>query len=106
MFVDLVSDSVQTVQLFEARSREAARDTSNALRFLFKGKETFALSRLAACEKQAKEMKAKSEMLEAGFGNAVEALNEMIIKSIKRQGDQVEANKAIQETRSKLQANK
>jgi hypothetical protein len=51
MFVDLVSDSVETVRLFEARSQEAARATSSALRFLFKGKETFALSRLAACEK-------------------------------------------------------
>jgi hypothetical protein len=46
------------------------------------------------------------QKLEIGFRNAVEALNEMIVVSIKRKGDQVEANIAVREERSKLETDK
>lgn len=106
MFVDLVGKSLQTVQLFEARSREAARMTSHAFQFLFKGRESFAFSRLAACEKLAVDMEAKARTLEKGFQEAVDKIKKIIEEATRRRGDHQKARVAIKKEQVDLAAKK
>src|SRR5271154_2123205 len=86
MFVDLVRQSLDTVELFELRSREATKQTIYAYHFLFKGKEPFALLRLGQCENLAREKGAKTHDLEEGFRKAVDQINQIIVDAKRRQG--------------------
>jgi hypothetical protein len=106
MFVDLVGDSLRTVQLFEAKSREAARTTTQAFRFLFKGKEAFALTRLASCERLARDMENKARALEKGFSEASDKLDDIVLTAIDSRGHQEKANDAAKVRRLELDSQK
>jgi len=97
MFVDLVGKAYETVQLFESRSRDSARATTQAFHYLFKGRDSFAIRRLAACEKLATEMEKRSNELANDFTVALGRVEAIIEEATHRKGDQQKANKAATE---------